>query len=256
MHVKVDGGLGRLGVRPDEAPALVREVLAAQHLRLEGIYTHIPFADGAGEAWSRRRLEAFAALVGRLEAEHGIAIRYAEASASSVLAAGLPDSLNTIAPGHLLFGLNPLAGRRAEELGFRKALTALRARLIHVGRREAGDDLLGTGPGGLEAAGRAGVVLFGIDNGYRPATASGGGRVLVRGRRCRVLGVSAEYTVVDLTGLPDAAVGDTVTIIGADGDDAIAVEDVAEQLGAPSAAYWMVGVKNVPIRYRAAAHDG
>lgn len=250
VHVKVDAGLGRLGVRPDEAPALVREVLAARHLLLEGIYTHIPFSDAAGEAWSRRRLDAFAALVGRIEAEHGIAVRYAEASASSVLAAGLADGLNTVAPGHVLFGLNPLAGRRAEELGFRKALTALRARLIHVGRREAGDDLLGAGPGGLEAAGRAGVVLFGIDNGYRAATSPRGGRVLIHGRRCRVLGVSAEYTVVDLAGVPEAEVGDEVTVIGADGDDAIAVEDVAAQLGAPSAAYWMVGMKNVPIRYR------
>ena len=59
-----------------------------------------------------------------------------------------------------------------------------------------------------------GVVLLGIDNGYRAATAPGGGRVLLRGRRCRVLGVTAEYTVVDLDGVPEAEVGDTVTVIG------------------------------------------
>ena len=93
------------------------------------------------------------------------------------------------------------------------------------------------------------MVLFGIDNGYRAATSPRGVRAL-HGRRCRVLGVSAEYTVVDLAGVPEAEVGDEVTVIGADGDDAIAVEDVAAQLGAPSAAYWMVGMKNVPIRYR------
>jgi alanine racemase len=63
--------------------------------------------------------------------------------------------------------------------------------------------------------------------------------------------VSAEYTVLDLSGVGYAAVGDTVTIVGDDCGMSIAVEDVAEQLGAPSAAYWMVGLRNVPFRYEA-----
>ena len=66
-----------------------------------------------------------------------------------------------------------------------------------------------------------------------------------------VLAVSAEYTVVDVTDVPGAAVGDVVTIIGEDGGKRIAVEDVARQLDAPSAAYWMVGLRNVPFRYEA-----
>jgi alanine racemase len=55
--------------------------------------------------------------------------------------------------------------------------------------------------------------------------------------------------MVDLAGVPDATVGDIMTIIGDDDDEAIAVEDVARQLGAPSAAYWMIGLRNVPFRY-------
>lgn len=251
VHVKVDCGFGRLGVRFEEAPALVRDVAAAPGLELEGVYTHIPFDDGEGAAWSARRLEAFATLVASLDAEHG-AIPFAEASASAVIGAGIPDALNTIAPGHLLFGLMPLTGRRAEELGFRKALTAVRARIIHLGRREVGDDLLGAPPGGVDAARRVAVILYGIDNGNRGALAPGGSTMLLRGRRCPVLSVSAEYTVLDVTDVPDAAVGDVVTIIGADGDEKIAVEDVAAALGAPSAAYWMLGLKHVPRRYSGA----
>jgi alanine racemase len=75
--------------------------------------------------------------------------------------------------------------------------------------------------------------------------------MLCRGRRCAVLGVSAEYTVIRLTDLPDAGLGDVVTIIGEDGGETIAVETVAEQLGAPSAAYWMLGLRRVPMRYAA-----
>jgi alanine racemase len=248
VQVKVDAGFGRLGVRLDEAGAFVADVIAAAGVRLEGLYTHIPFDGPAGAEWSRRRLAAFTALVREVEAAHGISIEFAEAGASSVLTAALPDSLNTIAPGHLLFGLSPLAGHSAEELGFRKALSALRVRLIHVGRRRAGDDLSGTGPEGVDADATVGVVLIGMDNGYRPAP-SPGAYMLCHGRRCPVLGVSAEYTVIDLSGVPAAAVGDTVTVIGSDGEDAITVEALAQQVGAPSAAYWMLGLRAVPMRY-------
>lgn len=249
VHVKVDCGLGRLGVRPADAPALVREVRSHARLRLEGLYTHIPFDEPMGAAWSQRALSGFARLVEEIETEHGIRVDYAQASASSVLTGGFPDALNTIAPGHLMFGLCPVSGQRAETLGFRKALRGLRARLIHVGRYEVGDDLLGSAPGGETEARTVGVILLGMDNGYRSARGDESAEVLVRGHRCLVLSVSAEYTVVEVTAVAGAAVGDTVTVIGEDGDETIAVEDVASQLGAPSAAYWMVGLRNVPFRY-------
>ncbi len=251
VHVKVDSGLGRLGVRLDEAAAFARAVLAYPNLRLQGIYTHIPFGDAAGEEWSRRRMAAFCDLVRAIEAEHAIAIEFVQGAASSVLARAFPDPLNTIAPGHLMFGLSPIEGERAEALGFRKAMRGLRAKLIHVGRRKRGDDLAGAGPAGLDGDATVGVILFGMDNGYRMTSGGAPAQVLCRGRRCAVLGVSAEYSVIELAGIADAAVGDTVTIVGDDGGDGIAVETVAEQLGAPSAAYWMIGLRRVPLRYLA-----
>lgn len=255
VHIKVDAGMGRLGVRLDEATAFARAVIDAPNVRLEGIYTHIPFSDDAGEAWSRRRLQAFAEMVQALENEHDFAVDFVQAAASSVFAQALPDALNTISPGHVTFGLHPITGSRAEDSGYRKALAAVRAAVIHVGRRRKGDDLPGTGPGGLDADATVGVILFGMDNGYRQGPAGAAAYMLCRGRRCAVLSVSAEYTVVDLSGIPDPLVGEPVTVIGRDGDDEIAVETVAEQLGAPSAAYWMVGLKNVPYRYTTSAAD-
>ncbi len=248
VHIKVDAGMSRLGVRLDETVAFAREVAHAPNVRLEGVYTHIPFSDEAGEAWSRRRLRAFAEVVRTIEAEHGT-IDFVQAAASSVFARGLADSLNTIAAGHITFGLHPITGARAEHSGFRKALTALRARVIHIGHRKQGDDLPGTGAAGLEADATVGVILLGMDNGYRQGPAGADAYMLCRGQRCAVLSVSAEYTVIDLTNVGGAALGDLVTVIGRDGDDEIAVETVAEQVGAPSAAYWMVGLKSVPYRY-------
>lgn len=249
VHVKVDAGLGRIGVRLDEAAAFVRELIATPGVLLEGIYTHLPFDGPAGAEWSSRRLAEFTALIRGVEREHRIAIEFTEAAASSILSEAFPDTLTTIAPGHLMFGLSPLARHAAEELGFRKALAALRGRLIHVGRRRRGDDVWGAGPGGLAADSTVGVVLIGMDNGYRASEGSGA-FMLCRGRRCPVLGVSAEYTVIDVSAVPAAAVGDTVTIIGEDDGDAITVESLAQHLGAPSAAYWMIGLRDVPMRYR------
>jgi alanine racemase len=247
VHIKVDAGLGRLGVRLDEAAAFAREVLQQPGLFLEGIYTHIPFSDDQTGAWSQRRLAAFTALVREVQVSHGIAIPYAQGAASSVMSQDFPDELNTIAPGHLVFGLSPISGLRAESLGFRKALRALKANLIHIGHRRRGDDLIGSPPGGLTSDATTGVILFGMDNGFRPAAAGQTAVMLCHGKRCPVLSVSAEYAVIDVSHLEHPRVGDEVTIIGTDGPDAIAVEDVALWQGAPSAAYWQVALRNVPF---------
>jgi alanine racemase len=249
VHIKVDAGMGRLGVRLEDAVAFAREVMNAPNVRLEGIYTHIPFSDEAGEAWSRRRLAFFTDAVRSIEREHGMTIDFVQAAASSVFAQGLPDSLNTVSAGHVTYGLHPITGARAEDGGYRKALTAVRGALIHIGRRFAGDDLPGTGPSGVAADATVGVILFGIDNGYRDGPTGGAAYMLCHGRRCPVLSVSAEYTIIDVSAVPDVSIGDLVTVIGRDGDEEIAVETVAQQLGASSAAYWMVGLKSIPYRY-------
>lgn len=244
VHMKVDAGMGRLGVRLDEAANLAHEIITTPGLYLEGVYTHIPFSDGPGEAWSRRRLAAFSETVAAIKVAHGIDIPFAQAAASSVIAADLPDPLNTVSPGHLLYGLSPLKERSPAALGLRPALRAARGRLIHIGARRADDDLIAESD-----ATRVGVILLGMDNGFRPVAAGRAGHVLRDGRPAPILSVSAEYTVVDLDDHPDAAVGDIVTVIGSDGDAQITAEDVASSQGAPSAAYWVIGLKRVPMRY-------
>ncbi len=243
VHVEVDAGFGRLGVRFDEAAAFVAAVVAERGVCLEGIYTHLPFSDGGGAAWARRRINAFGELVRQIEAIHGMRIRYAQASASAAVVNSIPDDLNTIAPGHLTYGISPIHGVEAEDLGFRQALRAIRARVIHVGRREPGDDDLAAEPPG--AVVRTAVLLLGIDNGYE---LSAGASVLLRRVRCPVLSVTAEYTVVDTSSLPELVVGDVATIIGRDGADTIRLHEVAALAGR-SAGYWMMGFRRVSLRF-------
>ncbi|MCU1397892.1 MAG: alr [Acidimicrobiales bacterium] len=242
VHVEVDAGFGRLGVRFDEAAAFVAAVVAERRVFLEGIYTHVPFSDETGAVWAGRRISAFGELVRQIELTHGIRIRYAQASASSAVIDSIPDDLNTIAPGHLTYGISPIHGVQAHDYGFQQALRAIRAQVIHVGRREPGDDL---GPGSADEVTRTAVLLLGIDNGYGFSV---GASVLLHGARCPVLSVTAEYTVVDTSSVPEVTAGQVATIVGRDGADSIRLIDVAASAG-HSAGYWMMGFRRVPLLY-------
>ncbi len=251
VHVKVDAGLGRLGVRLDEAAAFAAGGAGPSRTRARRHLHPHPVQRWRGEAWSRRRMAAFAAMVAAIEAEHGIRIRYAQGAASSVLARAFPDPLNTIAPGHLMFGLYPIGGERAETCRLPQG-AGLRARAADP-RRPAPQGRRPLWQRAGRSCRRWHCRHHPVRHGQRlsPGGAGNVAHMLCHGRRCPVLGVSAEYTVIDLTAMPAAKVGDTVTIIGDDGGATIAAEDIASDLGAPSAAYWMVGLKSVPITYRA-----
>src|SRR5262249_21277659 len=160
VHVEVDCGFGRLGVRFDEASGFVAEVVGERNVFLEGIYTHVPFSDRSGAVWAARRIAAFGELIRNIETAHGMRVPYAPASASAAVIESIPDDLNTLAPGNLTYGISPIEGVLAEDVGFVQALRAIRARVIHIGTRESGDDLAVSPPNG---AMRTAVLLLGID---------------------------------------------------------------------------------------------
>ena len=95
VYVKVDAGFGRLGVALDEAESFLDALDRMPGLRVAGLYTHLPFADGAGRDWAERRLKAFDGLLDRL-ADRGRLPPVTQARASCCLAAGLSDRANAV----------------------------------------------------------------------------------------------------------------------------------------------------------------
>ncbi len=255
VHVKVDAGLGRLGVKLSDVRGFVTRLAWMPNIRVEGLYTHLPFSSATGAGGSRQNLLAFTSVVAALEREDGMSIDYTQAAASSILASHLPDSLNTVAPGHLLFGLSPLSDRTPADFDLTPALRTVKARLLHVTTHTAahGASHHARGDSASSAAyatahsQRTGVILLGLDNGYRmPAT--GDAWVLCRGRRCRVLSVTLEYTVIDLSAVTEAVVGDEVTVMGRDGSEELSIGEVATYLGL-SPLLATLSFRRIPISY-------
>jgi alanine racemase len=227
IYVKVDSGLGRLGVPLPEAESLIRDIVALPNIQIEGIYSHLPFGDAVGRDWALAHYQGFAALLERL-ASMGIRPAVTQVWASSGLLAQLPDICNTVCVGHLLYGLSTVSDEVAPATELQRAMSAIKTCLIHVAHHAAGEDLAINGGYGGRNARVTGVVPLGLGDGMRNPVDGQSLTLLLRGRRVPVLGVSLEHTTLDLTEFGSAEVGDEATVVGAGGNS---FKDLARAFG-------------------------
>jgi len=226
IYVKIDSGLGRLGVPMWNAVEFVKQVAALPRIVVEGIYTHLPFGDPAGLEWAKSQLREFRALLRALE-HAGIVVSVTQAISSAGVLAMLDHGCTAVCPGHLLYGLSPVSPVVADCHPFPPVLRAIRTRLIHVTRNPTAR-AIGLGgrypvPGGAVT----GVVSIGSRDGYRSAR-TGKATMLLSGYRVPVLGVSLEHTTLDLSAIPDPTIGDEVVVVGGQGGDRITLSELAE----------------------------
>ncbi|MEQ8654722.1 MAG: alanine racemase [Kiloniellales bacterium] len=227
VYVKVECGLGRLGVPLEEAFAYIGSIHALPNLRVAGVYTHLPFFDAASRARSERQLKGFDDLAAGLE-QSGIGPLVTQALASSAVLEGLTDRCNAVCVGHLLYGLSPMAPGEADLSAFRPVLKEVGARLIHVGHHPAGGDIGMGGLYGIAKAMKIGVIPLGMQNGMRAPAPGKTAEVLIRGRRVPSIGVSLEHMTIDLSALATPVLEETVLVLGAmAGAQPIDLEDLA-----------------------------
>jgi alanine racemase len=224
IYIKVDAGLGRLGIPMAEAATVIERIRGLPHLRLDGLYTHTPFASEARSDWAAAKLREFDALLASLRAR-GVVFPVTQARASSCLLARLPDRCNAVCVGHALYGLSPYA-RDERDVGELKAVfKTLKTRLIQVVHHGQGADIAIARLFGIERAKTIGVLAVGLGNGVtRPAPASNP-VVIVNGARAKVLAVSLEHTTIELPDDVPAAVGDEVILIGSQAAERIDLDE-------------------------------
>ncbi len=228
VFIKVDAGLNRVGVPLADALPLICSVAKLPGVRLAGVYTHLAFGDAAGRDWARDHLAEFDGLLAAM-GQAGVQVEATQALASAGLVAGLESAADSVCPGHILYGLAPADPDVADMHGFEPVLRAVRGRLIHVGEHPLADS---DRRGGFLARAegtptRVGVVPFGLADGNRPPARGLGAGVLVRGRRAPVIAVSLEHLTIDLSDDDEVTIGDTVTVIGAEGTERITLDEVA-----------------------------
>lgn len=215
IYIKVDAGLGRLGIPIASAIEVIRAIHELPHLQLQGLYTHVSFKDDVGRSWAAGRLAEFDRLVADLNAQ-GIDFAVTQARASSAVLSGLDDRCNAVCIGHALFGLYPFPIERACTQELSPVIRQLSSQLIQVTRHGQGADLAIANEFSLDRDRIIGVLPVGLAHGIGRPAPGNTGEVLVRGRRVPILAVSLEHTTVDLTRCPDAEVADAVMLVGQD----------------------------------------
>ncbi len=229
VHLKIDTGMSRLGLRPEALPSFLDALAHASHIEIEGVMTHL--ADAGEEKVCVEQLESFAAARAFIEEALGpVRIWHAANSTavfhqSAVAFAGAAEIW--VRPGLALYGDNTGFHECAEL----KPVLSLVSTVALLKRVPEGTHVSYAGTFTTARASRLAVVPIGYADGY-PWSASGRAQVLVRGKRLPVVGrVTMDMIVVDVTDLPEVHVGDEVVLLGEQGDDAIVLSELADWAG-------------------------
>lgn len=250
VYLKVDCGLRRLGVPVARAAAVARTIGADRWLRLEGLYTHLPFGDAEGGEWALQRSFAFRDLLHELS-RVGVTPKVTQLWGSSGLRSALPDPSNAVCVGQLLYGFSPVADSDPLPGTFRSVIASLTTRIIHIGDH--------TDPNAAPASAysfgtsaRVGVVPVGTADGMRAGWRGRAMHVLVRDRPVPIIGVTLEHVMVDLDGLDHADVGDEVVLIGASANHEVTLAEWADWFGCSQLEVAVSFLNRLPKRYRGA----
>lgn len=214
VHVKVDTGLGRFGLLPEEVVPFCQVVVALPGLELEGLYTHFAAADETSEssrAYTRRQLNVYLAAVKALETQ-GIRLPLHHA-ANSAAQLTLPVShLNAVRLGIALYGLSPFSSG-LPPVSLQPAMT-LKSRVVRLRRLPAGASIGYGRTFTTQRPTRVALVPVGYGDGYHRLL-SNRGQVLVHGQRVPILGrVSMDQIVIDVSDITGVKQHDQVVIFG------------------------------------------
>lgn len=232
VHVKVDTGMGRLGVAVADAVSLVERVAACKHLSCDGLYTHYAAAEDDHE-FSAMQRERFQEVVEALRAKELLPPLVHIPNSAALLHEPMSVT-NAVRPGLLVYGVVP-PGQRRVSADLRQhvhPVLSLKCRVSLVKKIPKGATLsygrTFTAPRRMRVA----TITAGYGDGY-PRSASNCAEVLIAGNRCRVLGrVTMDQTMVDVSKVQRVQAGDEAVLIGQQRDGEITTTELAKWCGA------------------------
>jgi len=223
FHVEIDTGMGRTGIRDEEADAFIANLAALPGLRLASVYTHFPDADAEDLEFSRHQVVQFRAALERLAARGIHPPRVHAANSAATL--NLPEArFDWVRVGLIAYGHQPPHARAELPL---QSVMAFKSRLVQVREFPRGASISYGRTFVTERPSRIGVIAVGYGHGLSWLL-SNRGHMLAGGVRVPIVGrVTMDLTMVDVTDVPAARVGDEVVLFGEQGGASISLEEVA-----------------------------
>jgi len=228
VHIKVDTGMGRVGVPPAEAPGLARKVAALPNLEVEGVYSHFATADEADLSFAYHQLDLFKEVLKNLE-EAGVKIPLRHIANSGAII-NLPESyFDLVRPGIIIYGLYPSEETPRDRLPLKPALS-LKARVIQVKRVPPGTGISYGQIYHTQKATNIVTLPLGYADGWSRLL-SGKARVLLKGKSFPLVGrVCMDQCMADVGDL-EVEPGEEAVLIGRQGEEEISADEVAGLLG-------------------------
>lgn len=226
VHVKVDTGMARLGLPPEQVAAFLHQLAQLGRLRVEGLYTHFASADSADETFARAQLRRFERVLSEI-ALAGLRPPIIHAANSAALLRLPAARFDMARPGIACYGLRPSAETPLPP-DFRPALS-FHTEIAQVRTVPAGTPLSYGGAYVTERSARIATIPAGYADGLRRSPPWR--EVLVRGRRAPIVGrICMDYALIDVSAIDGAQRGDPVVLIGTQGDQTITADEVADWL--------------------------
>ena len=240
FHLKIDTGLGRLGLPPDRLESFVarwREVCESPRepmLRLTGLFTHLASADDLVASQTEEQGVRFAVALDLLRT-FGMTPEWTHVSNSAALLAQIPFPENLVRIGALLYGyclpLRLAPGRPGPAIPEFEPILSFKSRVVYLKDVPSGTPLGYAALFFTRRPSRIATLPVGYADGLSRAL-SNRGRAIIRGQYAGLVGsISMDLALLDVTDIPGVAVGDEVTLIGKSGDASITALEIARELG-------------------------
>ncbi len=241
VHIDIDTGMGRIGVRLPNAIDFIKRVKKLKNLNIEGIYTHFPSADAIDKDFTCQQIKNFNNLIQKLKV-NGIEIPLKH-TANSAAIMNFPESyFNMVRPGLMIYGYYPSVNVK-KTVKLEPALSFI-TRIVSLRKLPKGTTISYGRTYTTQHPSIIATLPIGYGDGYNRAL-SNKGEVIIRGKRAPVVGrVCMDQTMVDVSKIPRVKIGDEVVLIGKQKNEKITVEEVASKIGTiPYEVVCMIGRK-------------
>jgi len=245
VHLKVDTGMGRLGVPSEHFPAFLKDLRKYPYIEIEGLLSHFSMTDGEEvyTAYQWKRYQEGLAMA----REMGISSRYFHMASSATLTAFPTYCGNMVRPGIMLYGSYP--SPKIEKLIELSPVLTLKTRIHFLKSVPTGKRISYGGTFVTRRESLIATLPVGYADGYS-ARLSNQGEVLIRGKRAPVVGrVCMDLIMADVTGIPGVSKGDEAILVGRQGEERITADEIAKKIGSiPYEVLCLIG-KRVPRVY-------